>query len=261
MSSPRKCAFFDRDGVINHDYGYVYKKEEFVFNDGIFELLEFLKSHGFLLIVVTNQSGIARGYYTQQDLEVLHTFMQECLRERLGFGFDKIYFCPHAPQDQCTCRKPQSGMITQACEDFVIDLAQSLLIGDKVTDMQCARNAGIAQKFLLRCDEALPQDLAISNVCRVQSLAQIQSVLEQSITRSAATGGSTPITDTQVSQSETSNKMIDSSSVYTKGVSPSGVPDALTPNKVLDSEKSAVWRGALPQAPIHKFCSRKICIK
>ncbi|WP_395001772.1 D-glycero-alpha-D-manno-heptose-1,7-bisphosphate 7-phosphatase [uncultured Helicobacter sp.] len=240
MLSPRKCAFFDRDGVINRDYGYVYRQEDFVFNDGIFTLLEFLKSHNFLLIVVTNQSGIARGYYTQRDMQALHSFMQARLVEQLGFGFDRIYFCPHAPQEQCACRKPKSGMIARACEDFALDLAQSLLIGDKITDMQCAHNAGVAGKFLLQCDEVLPQDLAISNVCRVQSLAQIQSVLEQSITRSAATGGSTPITDTQVSQSETSNKMIDSSSVYTKGVSPSGVPDALTPNKVLDSEKSAV---------------------
>ncbi|WP_394951643.1 D-glycero-alpha-D-manno-heptose-1,7-bisphosphate 7-phosphatase [uncultured Helicobacter sp.] len=198
MSSPRKCAFFDRDGVINRDYGYVYRQEDFVFNEGIFELLDFLKTHHFLLIVVTNQSGIARGYYTQRDLEVLHNFMQEKLEKRLGFGFDRIYFCPHAPQEQCACRKPKSGMITQACEDFVIDLAQSLLIGDKVTDMQCARNAGIAQKFLLRCDEALPQDLAISNVCRVQSLAQIQSVLEQNVMRSGASGDSLSASDTQV---------------------------------------------------------------
>ena len=171
MLSPRRCAFFDRDGVINRDYGYVYKKEEFVFNDGIFELLEFLKSHGFLLIVVTNQSGIARGYYTQQDLEVLHTFMQECLKERLGFGFDKIYFCPHAPQEQCTCRKPQSGMITRACKDFAIDLAHS-------------------------------EDLLDCNVQSVQSLAQIQNLLAQSVARSGVSGDSLSMSDTQILQKQ-----------------------------------------------------------
>lgn len=202
MLSPRRCAFFDRDGVINRDYGYVYKKEEFVFNDGIFELLEFLKSHGFLLIVVTNQSGIARGYYTQQDLEVLHTFMQECLKERLGFGFDKIYFCPHAPQEQCTCRKPQSGMITRACKDFAIDLAHSVLIGDKITDMQCAQNAGVAGKFLLNCEEMLVQDLLDCNVQSVQSLAQIQNLLAQSVARSGVSGDSLSMSDTQILQKQ-----------------------------------------------------------
>lgn len=181
MSNPRKCAFFDRDGVVNRDYGYVYKQEDFVFNEGIFELLEFLRAHHFLLIVVTNQSGIARGYYTRHDLEVLHTFMQERLQERLGFGFDRIYFCPHAPQEQCACRKPKSGMITQACRDFAIDLSHSLLIGDKITDMQCAHNAGVAQKFLLQCDDVLPQDLAHSAVRRAHSLAQIQTWLTQEL--------------------------------------------------------------------------------
>lgn len=178
MTKPRKCVFFDRDGVINRDYGYVYKQEDFVFNDGIFELLDFFKRRDFLLVVVTNQSGIARGYYTQQDLEILHNFMQEQLRLRVGFGFDKIYFCPHASQQNCQCRKPQIGMIIQACKDFAIDVPNSLFIGDKITDMQCAYNANVGQKFLLQCGDTLPQDLVQSVVHKVQTLAQIQKICE-----------------------------------------------------------------------------------
>ena len=156
----------------------------------------------FLKTGIQGIHGIARGYYTQQDLEVLHAFMQESLKERLGFGFDKIYFCPHAPQEQCTCRKPQSGMITRACKDFAIDLAHSVLIGDKITDMQCAQNAGVAGKFLLNCGEMLAQDLLDCNVQSVQSLAQIQNLLAQSVARSGVSGDSLSMSDTQILQKQ-----------------------------------------------------------
>ena len=82
--SKQKCAFFDRDGVINEDKSYVYKKEDFVFCEGLFSLLHTLKSAGYLLVVITNQSGIARGYYTESDLAILHAYMQDCLIEKIG---------------------------------------------------------------------------------------------------------------------------------------------------------------------------------
>lgn len=176
----QKCAFFDRDGVVNEDFGYVYQKEDFRFCDGLFELLKLLKARGFLLLIITNQSGINRGFYTESNMHTLHSFMQESLQQFLGFSFDKIYHCPHTPEQNCTCRKPQSGMITQACQDFKIDLQQSLFIGDKITDMQCAQNAGVAQKFLLQKTDENPTSNGnenIENLRCIDSLHQLYSII------------------------------------------------------------------------------------
>lgn len=174
----RKCAFFDRDGVINEDCGYVYQKENFRFCEGLFELLKLLKARDYLLLVITNQSGINRGFYTESNMHTLHHFMQESLQQILGFSFDKIYHCPHTPEQDCTCRKPQSEMITQACQDFSIDLAQSLFVGDKITDMQCAQNSGVAQKFLLHKTAQTPAPCEdIENLHCVTSLHQLYSII------------------------------------------------------------------------------------
>lgn len=174
----QKCAFFDRDGVINKDLGYVYRVEDFVFCDGLFEILPTLKEQGYILIVITNQSGIARGYYTQAQLEALHSYMQQCIMDRLGFCFDAIYYCPHTAEQNCTCRKPKSGMIKSACRDFHIDLSASFFVGDKITDMQCAQEARIGRKFLLSAHEA---DKTLENVQNIATLYQLHSIIRQNL--------------------------------------------------------------------------------
>ncbi|RDU58974.1 D-glycero-alpha-D-manno-heptose-1,7-bisphosphate 7-phosphatase [Helicobacter marmotae] len=173
----KKCAFFDRDGVINQDLGYVYKAEDFIFNQGLFELLDTLKKQDYLLLVITNQSGIARGYYTEDELIALHNHMQQCLRNTLGFGFDKIYFCPHLPTQNCQCRKPKIGMILSAMQDFDIDLQNSFFIGDKITDMQCAMAANINGKFLLSTQEL--EDKSLQNVQKVATLEELHSIIKR----------------------------------------------------------------------------------
>lgn len=173
----QKCAFFDRDGVINEDSGYVYRIEDFIFRDGLFELLCALKNAQYLLIVITNQSGIARGYYTKEQLEALHQYMQQIVMQQCGFHFDRIYYCPHAPDSHCVCRKPKIGMIESACKDFSIDLAHSLFIGDNITDMQCAQNAGINGQFLLNTQAVL--DDALKNVQKVATLREVRSIIKQ----------------------------------------------------------------------------------
>ncbi|MCH5313871.1 MAG: HAD family hydrolase [Helicobacter sp.] len=173
----QKCAFFDRDGVINKDNGYVYKISDFVFNDGLFPLLRTLKTQGYLLLVITNQSGIERGYYTEFDLKVLHQFMQEEIQAQCGFGFDKIYHCPHLPSKNCDCRKPKTGMIKAACKDFNIDLTQSFFVGDKITDMQCAQEAGINGKFLL--GEAEVIDISLQNIQKIATLQELHSIINK----------------------------------------------------------------------------------
>ena len=176
----QKCAFFDRDGVINEDLGYVYKQKDFIFCDGLFELLATLKKQDYLLLVMTNQSGIARGYYTQEDLFILHQYMQDTLTHKLGFCFDRIYHCLHLPSQNCECRKPNIGMVKAALKDFEIDLRQSFFLGDNITDMQCAENAGIWGKFLLQKDEKNTESSqhSIKNLQKISTLHQLHSIIQ-----------------------------------------------------------------------------------
>lgn len=156
----RKAAFLDRDGVINIDHAYVYRREDFEFVEGVLGAARRLHEAGYALVVVTNQSGIGRGYYTEEDFEALNIYM--CRRfEEAGAPIAGIYFCPHHPgkalgayKTECTCRKPQPGMILRAAEELGLDLSASLLFGDKESDMQAALAAGIPRRILLGTDGA-----------------------------------------------------------------------------------------------------------
>lgn len=144
----KKIIYLDRDGVINEDPGYIYKTEDFKFIDGVFEACRKFLSSGFEIIVITNQSGIGRGYYTQKDYETLTNHMLDQFSKN-GIDILKVYSCPHVPDADCSCRKPKTGMIEQSLQDFSIDLQNSWLIGDKISDMECAENAGILNKILI----------------------------------------------------------------------------------------------------------------
>lgn len=143
-----KAVFLDRDGVINLDKAYVSKIEDFEFCEGVFEALAHFQRLGYLLIIVTNQSGIGRGYYSEEDFQILSDWMQKELLH-VKIKIDAIYHCPHAPEVNCACRKPKSGMFLKAIEDFDIDVANSWMIGDKETDMEAAIVAGIPNTILL----------------------------------------------------------------------------------------------------------------
>ncbi|MDA3967067.1 MULTISPECIES: D-glycero-alpha-D-manno-heptose-1,7-bisphosphate 7-phosphatase [Helicobacter] len=160
----RKVVFFDRDGVVNlEDEPYGYKIETFYFAPHFMELFLELKKLDSLCFVITNQSGINRGIFTQKDFEILSSFMQNCIISNLtiplresGFvpeniAFDGIYFCPHTKEEQCNCRKPKSTMIQNAIKDFGINLElyDSYMIGDKDTDMVAALNANIQTRILI----------------------------------------------------------------------------------------------------------------
>ena len=140
-----KAVFFDRDGTINSDEGhyYVYKPEDFVFNPGVIAGMKRLQDAGYLLFVVTNQGGIAKGIYTHQDVEAVHRKMRTEL-EKQGVFITRIYYCPHheaiAP---CDCRKPSPLMVNQAIEAYRIDRQRSWFIGDSTRDVECAQAAGI----------------------------------------------------------------------------------------------------------------------
>ncbi len=149
-----KAIFLDRDGVINEDKGYVHKIEDFRFLPGVFEALRHFKGLGYLLILVTNQSGIGRGYYTQEDFEKLTSWMRDILAKK-GIELDGIYHCPHHPDLGCDCRKPAPGMIQKACEEHDIDPTRSWLIGDKPSDIEAAIAANIGKSIIIgECEEA-----------------------------------------------------------------------------------------------------------
>lgn len=150
-----KAVFLDRDGVINVDRHYVSKIVDFQFIDGIFDLLAYLQGLGYLLIIVTNQAGIARGFYTETDFRVLNEWMLDEFTER-RIRITRVYYSPYHPQGcietyqkDSFCRKPHPGMIFQAQQEFDIDLGSSILIGDQETDIEAGLNAGIKTNIIV----------------------------------------------------------------------------------------------------------------
>lgn len=144
----KKALFLDRDGVINEDFGYVCEIKNFIFKEGIFNAVKNFVNSGFMVIVVTNQSGIGRGYYTLNQFNELSEFMLKEF-EKNGIKIAKICFCPHAPEQNCECRKPKPKMIIQAAKEFGVNLANSVMIGDKPSDVKAGESAGVGLNFLL----------------------------------------------------------------------------------------------------------------
>ena len=138
-----KAIFLDRDGVINIEVGYLSNPNDFKIIEGTIEALKILNKKGFLLIVVTNQAGIARGYYTEDDLKDVHHKMRYVLKQH-EVTLTDIFYCPHHPEftGSCNCRKPNPGMILEAKEKYNIDLDNSYMVGDTLNDIQ----TGIAAK-------------------------------------------------------------------------------------------------------------------
>ena len=150
----RRALFLDRDGVINHDSGYTHRIEDFHFIDGIFDLCRAAQQAGYLIIVVTNQAGIGRGYYTEEDFQVLTTWMVGRFAEE-GVTITDVLYCPFHPEHgvgkykcESADRKPNPGMMLRAAAKYDIDLSQSILIGDNESDMDAAKSANICRHFL-----------------------------------------------------------------------------------------------------------------
>lgn len=145
----RPAVFFDRDGVLNEDTGYLYEQANFKWTAGAREAVRSVNDAGYFAFVVTNQSGVARGLYKEADIRALHIWMSGDLAQ-IGAHVDAFEYCPHHPEGSvelyrtsCTCRKPRPGMITKIMNRFPVDSARSFLIGDKFTDIEAAHGAGI----------------------------------------------------------------------------------------------------------------------
>ena len=137
-----KVVFLDRDGVINIEKNYLYKIEDFEFINGVFSSLTYLQNLGYKFIIITNQSGIGRGYYTIEQYNKLTIWMKEQFKLN-GINISGVFCCPHSPNENCNCRKPKIDMIIQASKILDIDYKNSWLIGDKDSDIQTAYNANI----------------------------------------------------------------------------------------------------------------------
>ena len=144
-----KVIFLDRDGVINKEIGYLYKIEDFEFIDGVFEACQYFQEIGYKLIVITNQSGIARGYYQEEDFHNLNQWMLTRFDDQ-NVDILNVFFCPHGPESNCKCRKPQPGMLLEARDKFDIDMKNSWMIGDKESDVCAANAAGISNTILVK---------------------------------------------------------------------------------------------------------------
>jgi D-glycero-D-manno-heptose 1,7-bisphosphate phosphatase len=161
-----KALFLDRDGVINVDHGYVSTPEQFEFVNGVFEACKHFQAQGYKLVVVTNQSGIARGYYSPEQFKVLTQWMCQQFAAH-GVHITAVYHCPHHPTkghapyvQDCNCRKPAPGMLLQAIAEHGIDPAQSIMVGDKGADMQAAAAAGVGHKVLVQSGQPFSEQEA-----------------------------------------------------------------------------------------------------
>ncbi|BBN80776.1 D,D-heptose 1,7-bisphosphate phosphatase [Pseudoalteromonas sp. A25] len=165
MSTKQKAIFLDRDGVINIDHAYVHKIEDFEFIDGVFEACQQFTAMGYIIVVVTNQSGIGRGYYDELQFAKLSEWMcEEFAKHQVNIS--KVYYCPHHPEKalpefkrDCDCRKPSPGMLTQAIAEFDIDVSQSVMVGDKISDIKAARAVGLSKAILVESGQAFSDDI------------------------------------------------------------------------------------------------------
>lgn len=156
----QRALFLDRDGVINHEVGYLHRVEEVRFVDGIFSLCRTAAGLGYRLIVVTNQAGIARGFYSEADFDLLMTWMKDTFLSE-GVELDAVYHCPFHPEhgigkykQEHEDRKPGTGMLRRGVREFGVELQQSVMVGDRCTDIAAANAAGLRQAFLISGTEA-----------------------------------------------------------------------------------------------------------
>ena len=167
----QKALFLDRDGVINTEINYLYKIEDFEFIDGIIELTKYYQSLGYQIFVVTNQSGIARGYYSEEDFSKLTSWMiQEFKKNNINIA--KVYHCPHHPtiSGECECRKPHAKMLLDADKEFNIDLKNSIIIGDKESDIEAGLNAGLKETYLFDEKSLIQESKATKIVSKLEDI-------------------------------------------------------------------------------------------
>ncbi|WP_017444402.1 D-glycero-beta-D-manno-heptose 1,7-bisphosphate 7-phosphatase [Gayadomonas joobiniege] len=172
----RKALFLDRDGIINQDTGYLYQIKDCKFVEGVFELCQQATREGWQIFVITNQSGIARGLYSVQQMHQLHQWMKYEFKQR-GAHITQFYFCPHhsekgePPYDiKCSCRKPEPGLLLEAARQHEVALPDSIMLGDKHSDMLAAKRAGIQRRILLSSQYDQNSDAATQVIQKLEQI-------------------------------------------------------------------------------------------
>ncbi|WP_456395523.1 D-glycero-alpha-D-manno-heptose-1,7-bisphosphate 7-phosphatase [Desulfurobacterium sp.] len=150
----QKAVFLDRDNTLIEDSGYIHEPNKVKLLPGVGEGLKLLKEAGFLLIVISNQSGIGRGYFKEEDFHAVNKKLNQLL-ERYNVQIDDFLFCPHKPDERCSCRKPEIGLLLKAAEKWNINLKESFMIGDKISDIEAGNRAGCKGSFLAKNGEFL----------------------------------------------------------------------------------------------------------
>lgn len=149
----------DRDGILNKDTGYIFESDKIIIPESITDILLYLKSIGFRFVVITNQSGIARGYFTEHELNIFHDDLQ-AIYKKYGIFFEEFFYCPHLPQitGECLCRKPKSLLVEKAIAKYQIDVKSSYMIGDSPRDVKAGKKAGL-NTILIHAQPDLHADL------------------------------------------------------------------------------------------------------
>ena len=171
-----KTIFLDRDGVINKEVGYRHRIADFIFIDGVFEACQSFKKLDYQIIIISNQSGIARGYFSLFDYEKLTKWMLYQFSIK-NISILDVFFCPHGPKSKCSCRKPRPGMLVDAKNKYNIDLEKSWMIGDKETDIKAANLAGINNTILLRSGHLINESNSNSKFI-INSIKQSKEVIK-----------------------------------------------------------------------------------
>ncbi|HAS8350974.1 TPA: D-glycero-beta-D-manno-heptose 1,7-bisphosphate 7-phosphatase [Vibrio vulnificus] len=178
------AVFLDRDGTINVDTGYLHEIDDFQFIENAIEAMQAIKQMGYALIIVTNQSGIARGMFTEDQFMHLTEWMDWSLADR-GVDLDGIYYCPHHPEgtveefrQECNCRKPAPGMLLDAQKFLKIDMSNSYMVGDKLDDMLAGRAAEVGTTVLVRTGKPVTEDAEAAADIVINSIADLPALLK-----------------------------------------------------------------------------------
>ena len=154
-----KTIFLDRDGVINKEINYLHRIKDFEFVYDIFKACQYFQNLDYKIIIITNQSGISRGYYSENDFQIINNWMLDQFKQN-NINVLDVFHCPHSPKANCNCRKPKPGMLLQAKIKFDIDMSNSWLIGDKEIDITAANRAGISNTILVKSGHKINENIS-----------------------------------------------------------------------------------------------------
>lgn len=170
-----KTIFLDRDGVINKEVDYLFKIKDFNFIDGVFEACKVFNKEGFEIIIITNQSGIAKNLYSKEDFKILTGWMLNEFKSR-NIKILDVFYCPHEKNSNCHCRKPMPGMFLKAKKKYAIDMNKSWMIGDKESDIEAAKSAGISNTIIVRSGHKI-QELNTKAKYKLDSIKDSQNII------------------------------------------------------------------------------------